>query len=752
MTYWPVAEILRAVARIGGRDGKTKARRRIDAVLADAPDGAFVSEQVLAILTGGEVAPAPEELFWAIRRFLAAAAADAPVIVVLEDAHWADQTLLDLLEHIVAWTDDAPMCVLVVARPDLLETRPGWGGGRLDATTIALEPLSPTDAEALMNALASGTGLPPRARTQVLTSAEGNPLFVEEALAMLLDTDRGPGLDALGPVIPPTVQAILEARLDRLAPGDRRVLERAAVIGRDFSVQDVTSLTPLDERDDVEDALDRLRSKDLITLERRTRDGWIYAFRHILIRDVAEAGTPKQVRAIDHRTAGEDLERRAGNRLAEVEAIVGYHLETACRLLRELGDRETEDLARRAAARLSAAGRRSAAQGDVAAASLLGRAISLLPSGDAAVPDLRRLEALSLVDAGRYEDAEVALEAGLAAAEALGDDAMTWRLRIEQADLQVEFRHTELDTGAHEQLAADAIAALQAAGDVAGLARAHRFLGDMLTWRGRQEDAAEMYVAARHHARDVGDRRELGELTTGGGAIGSLPAERCLAVVEDALASADRPNPNLLSSFGVVLAMLGRHEEAQRACRDALERATELGAELWGASVRMYAALAMRLAGDAPAAEQIVRPAVESLQGMGSKNYLSSAACLLAEALWRQGRGDEAMLATQLAEGASAPDDVAAEMGWRAARAKVLADRGDLRSAEQLAREAARLGSESDFLLFTGWANEDLAHVLRRSGKYEEALAAIEAARACYVRKGAVAALARLDDVERVGA
>jgi ATP/maltotriose-dependent transcriptional regulator MalT len=171
----------------------------------------------------------------------------------------------------------------------------------------------------------------------------------------------------------------------------------------------------------------------------------------------------------------------------------------------------------------------------------------------------------------------------------------------------------------------------------------------------------------------------------------------------------------------------------------------ELGAEWRALSVRMYSTVALLVEGDAEAAEAMVRPAVEGLQRMGDHALLASAGHLLAETLWRSARTDEAMLATVLAEGVTGEDDLAAEMGWRGVRSKILADRGEMREAEALARRAAELGANSEFLLFAGWAYEDLAYVLATQGKRDEALQTRDLARAVYQKKGSTASLARLE-------
>jgi hypothetical protein len=614
----------------------------------------------------------------------------------------------------------------------------------MDSTTLHIEPLGVEDALAMVSSLDANLDLSEAARDQILHSAEGNPLFLEEALGMLQD-ERANHMNE-EPPIPRTVQQILEARLDRLGPLERRTLERAAVIGKEFREKDVRTLTPSDEAHRITVALDMLLDRDLIAVERRTRQGRTFSFRHILIRDVAEEGAPKATRAEDHCALGELLEEQAGERLGEIEAIVGYHFETAAALSRSIGkpSDQVDPMARRAAEHLASAGRRASAMGQAASASLLGRALSLMAPDDPAAPELWRLRAQALIESGAPEEAEQTIRRGIEAAEGRGNEVEAWRLRLEEADLIAEFRPEDYDGPARELLAAQAIEGFEKAGDLAGLARGQRFLGDTLVRRGHQADATAMYALARRNARESNDPRERAEVSTGGAVIGSLPASQCLEMIDDLLADAGRPTSHLLAAKGTVLAMLNRHEEATATLDESLRRATELGAELWVNSSRMYAALARLLANDAAGTEAVIRPATESLQRMGAKNFLASAACLLAESMWRQGYPDEAMLATAIAENVATSDDTAAEMGWCGVRAKVLVDRGDDREAVQLAQRAARAGQSSDLLLFAGWAYEDLAYVFRCLGQTDDATAAQETARQLYSQKGSIASLRHL--------
>ena len=759
MSLWPIIEMLSGAAGVSFDHPSQQVHKKIAKLLDGLDDADFVERQLTGLLGLTDPASQPDELFWAIRRFLEALGRDRPVIAIVDDAHWADAALLDLVEHVATWTRGTPLLLVVVGRPELSERRSGWGAGRFDATTLVLQPLSEEQGGELLGHLSGDAGLTPATRERILAAAEGNPLFLEEVFAMVTDpavvgdgTAAPAPLDLVDVPIPPSVHAILEARLDRLPSDLRRTIERAAVIGKDFTEEELRSITPDEELPALSGVLDQLVTSDLIALERVSSSGRAYAFRHILIRDVAEAGAAKRVRALDHERFGGELEQRAGDRLAEVEELVGYHLETAYRYRAELGmsGDDLGALAERAAGHLFSAGVRAYARGDAAAMSLFGRALDLTPAASDRAPQRWLLRGLALFDGGGWHEADEAFAAGLAAAEAIGDERGAWRLRIEQADLRNHTRPESFTSAQVEDVARTAIAALEADGDIAGLARAERLLGDALMIGGRQEEAMVAFQAARGHAMEVGDEREAEESLSSGAVIGQVPVAQCIEMLEGPLEDHPRPHPNLLAALGLSFAMAGAFAESREANERGLSIAMELGAEWREHSVRMYSAVSLLVEGDAKAAEAMVRPAVEGLQRMGDHATLASAAALLAESLWRLDRADDAMLASVLSEGVTGEDDLAAEMGWRGVRAKILADRGDARQAETLARDGAEMGANSEFLLFTGWAYEDLAYVLATGGKPDDAAVARATARAAYERKGSTASIARLERTAEV--
>jgi class 3 adenylate cyclase len=446
ITFWPLQEILRS--------------------LPERPAGAPDPEQ----------ARSTEEIFWAYRKLFEALSRERPLLLVLEDIHWAEPTLLDFLEHVVEWTSDSRLLLLCLARPELLDERPGWPGERIE-----LEPLAGEEVEALLAVL--GRPLEPLHLLRIAEIAEGNPLFLEQLLA-LADQD---GEEA---ALPPTIQALLVARLDRLDPEERGLLEAASVVGKEFWRGALLQLAPRDS--EVSVLLQRLVRRRLIRPERSILPGEdAFRFGHILIRDAAYGGIPKKVRAGLHERFADWLESSS----TPYDEIVGYHLEQAYRHRIELtpGDERARDLAVRAGRTLAAAGQRAFQRGDsAAAANLLGRAAQLLPADDAERLDTLLALGSALTPVGEPGKAQAVLDEAIVAATTVGDRAREWRARLERS-----FWSAHVDTASsptvNEDLlreAREAASVLEELGDEQGLARAWRAEAQALYWMGERGAAA----------------------------------------------------------------------------------------------------------------------------------------------------------------------------------------------------------------------------------------------------------------------
>ena len=710
ITYWPMVEIFRE---------------------------AGAEEELETALSAG----APEEIFWSVRKALEERAREHPLALVVEDIHWAEPTLLDLAEHLGDWTRDAPVLLLCLARPEFLEERPAWRG-----ESMTLQPLSDGESEELIENLLGNAALDHGARTRIRETAEGNPLFVEQLLAMLAE-----GGDSGN--VPPTIHALLEARLDALPEAERHVLECAAVIGQDFEWDALGELSP-DRRRPSGARLAALVRNELIQPHDAIAD--TFSFRHALIRDAAYGRLPKELRSDLHERFADWLDGRGD----EFEEIVAYHLEQAYRWLAELGppDERAVDLAERAASRLASSGRRANARGDApAAANLFERAATLLP------PDHpERLEVLpalgrALRDTAQMTRAEAVLTEAVDRATAAGNAVVAATASLALADLR--FHATRLT---RQETVAELEAAMRAFGehgDDAGLARALAFRGRLRFWEGDFARALEDLEEGATHARSSGDRYqevECLQYVIAVAVYGPTPAPEGLARIEEIRRRVEgnrRLDIAVLNGLARLQAMRGDFTGA----RDALRRSSALmegGSDVTQYShVAMAAGMVELLAGDTVAAERELRPACERLEAMGELGYLASAAPQLVEALYRQGRFDEALVLSERwqADRLTVPEDLDAQVGWRAVRAKLLAQGGHLDEAEALAREADALCAGTEELELRARALADLAEVLRLAVRPEESRTVLEEALRLHERKGNLPAAERvrrrLDDL-----
>ena len=711
ITYWPVVEVLKQLPEA-----------ELEEAAAAALRGVLGYESVTA--SAGEIA-------WAFRKQLEAVASEQPLVCVFDDVHWGEETFLDLVEHVADLSREAPILLLCMARPELLDRRTGWGGGKVNATTVLLEPLGSAETELLIERLAE---LEPRLQVRIRDAAEGNPLFVEEMVALTQEAGDG------DVSVPPTIQALLAARLDQLDARERNVLERGAVEGRIFHRGAVQALAP-DELQ-VTDRLTALVRKELVRPDRPQLPGEdAYRFRHLLIRDAAYDGLPKATRAELHERFADWLER-TGADLVELDEILGYHLEQASRYRAELGAPD-EDSAARASERLATAARRAMNRSDMpAAVHLFERAAALLPDEDP-----RRLQLLpalgrALIQWGEWERAEEALRSASEAGREHDMPAVVADAAVELCFIRL---HTDPQTK-HEEIQReldDAIRAFEKVDDDAGLARALTLAGALIFWRGESEAALPQFERAAVHARRAGDRTQEMETlryTLSVMVEGPTPAPAALVRIAEL---DDRTSGEIVFKVGSLRgrarleAMQGRLDAA----RDLVSQARELGEQLGltmtlaGGVVRAAGEIEL-LADDPVAAESMLQTACDTLERMGDWGHYASVVPFLSDALLAQDRGEEAAPKIDTAFRRTLEEDLDARIGLHRVAAKVAAHRGELQEAERLATEAVSLAERTDYLPLQGDAYRDLAEVLELSGKKQEAKAALEQALALYERKG----------------
>jgi class 3 adenylate cyclase len=401
LTFWPVREVVQALAGIDDGGSSEEAQAAITRMLPVDEDAALVAERVGGAIGVTELAASPQETFWAVRRWLEAAAADGPLVVLFEDVHWGEQTFHDLLEYLAGTIHGVPVLLLAVARSDLLDQHPDFAGTRLN-----LEPLTPAQSRELIGHLAGEADVSPELAERAFDAGEGNPLFVEELVRMLVDQRQLS--------VPPTIHALLAARVDQLDAGERAVVEAAAVVGRSFGGGAALALVGGDDRAELDQRLSALERKDLIQADSGRFAGEpTFSFKHILIQDVAYQGILKEARVGYHERFADWLESTAGERAGEYEEILGHHLERACTYLGELGppDDHSRELASRASSRLASSGRRALARGDIApAVKLLDRALLLLPEDDPGRRDLALKLGIALAETGDVSRADALLQ------------------------------------------------------------------------------------------------------------------------------------------------------------------------------------------------------------------------------------------------------------------------------------------------------------------------------------------------------
>jgi class 3 adenylate cyclase/tetratricopeptide (TPR) repeat protein len=756
ITFWPIVEVLRDAAGISDADPPEDARSKLLAQLEPSGNKQLVGERLAALLGLSEVTPGIQETFWAVRKFLEELAARRPLVVVCDDINWGEPTFLDLLEYLVDWIRGVPVLLVCLARGDLLDTRGSWMTGKPNASLITLHPLSRPQTEGLIGNLLSAGGAPPRGDpiAQLAEVTEGNPLFAEELVRMLVDDGRlrrhNSGWRVAGDIstldIPPTIHALITARLDRLAEEERAVIERASVIGRQFWWRAVAELSPDEERAGVGSGLQSLTRKELIVPDRSDlSEEDTFRFAHILVRDAAYRGTSKAVRAKLHERFAEWIPATVRDRAGEYEEIVGYHLEQAYWTRRQLGpvNQQTQDLGRRAAVPLASAGQRAFARGDMpAAVNLLSRAASVLPAGDSmlrqALPDL----AFALLETGDFERLQVVVEQTSEAATSSRDPAVQAQASVLGLWMRV---FTQPEGWAEEALrgATLAIATFEEQGDERGLSRGWSLLGLVHLFGCQFATSEEAWLKAAAHAHAAGKEREQLEYLSwvplcvwGGPTAVTDGIQRCREILERT-AGDRKAMSTALFTQGKLEAMRGRFDEARELISRARGVLEEVALTVWLAGpLTQMAGWVEVLAGDPARAERDLRWGAETLEEIGELSWLSTVAGILAEALYLQGRYDEAEVFLRTCEQTAGSEDAYSQSLLRSVRAKLLAREGEVRAAEEFGRQAVAVVEPTDFLFMQGFALLSLGEALRLAGKTREARVVLQDAIEVCERKG----------------
>ena len=710
VTYWPLAEMVKASSGITDDDPLDEAQKKLRDYCEDEAVADLLGLAV-GVLEAVEGERAQQEIAWAARAWAEQLAEAQPLVLLFEDVHWGEEPLLELLEHLAAWVRESPLMIVCLARPELLDVRPTWGGGRVRATTLELEPLQSEESAALVEALTRELELPIDTAT-VLMKTEGNPLFVEETVRMLAEARGG------AERIPDTLQALIAARIDRLPGGPRIVLQRASVMGRIFMRGALVRLTP--ELADVDAALDELLLRDLVVHETRASISGeeAYKFKHVLIREVAYSGLAKSSRADLHHAYAEWLGARAHDELLEIRA---FHLDQAARLLMELDGTAPEDLREEAAQALAKAGHRALSREAFRSArKLLLRAVELAPTLDRRYLAGRAAWRLADYPAVVVEMSEVAADA-----ERAGDTRVQGRALSALAEAVLYHRADAVTARRHVEKAIDVLADEPAEIRFDAL----RVRGHIAQWLGDNDEFEHWEKKALAAAREA-ERKDL-EVIAVRGLIDvnviRLELAEAAPLLLRALELADESGS--LFSRASALSVKGWLELVSERPADAeadYTAARELFAEIGNSNreahtVMMLGRTALAL-GDLDRAEKLLRDSVRALKGIDDRGFLCEAQRALAMVLVEQGRIDEAERFALEARETVGSEDRVSSSSTKLALGLVRAAQKRDAEAEELIREAVEGFALYDLRAFEHWALRYLAEYLRSRGRDEEAL------------------------------
>lgn len=737
ITFWPLQEVVR---QAGSGDDSPE---RIKALLDGEADAGGVAEQLhRALGPGYQGRTAAAEIFWAARRFLEALARHRPVLVVFEDMHWAEPTFLDLVESLALQPGRSPIAVVCIGRPELLDQRPAWAAEADRSFCIQLAPLGEDPAAALLDSLSAGQRIPPSTRERLIDTAGGNPLYLEQLAVSLSEQSRSD----IRPALPPTIEALLSARLQRLGPGASSVLARAAIVGKEFGEQAVRELLPVEARAPLSRNLRTLVAKGLVQRGPPSRiPAEEYSFRHILIQEAAYRAIPKSLRAELHHHHADWLEAAMSESFPGRSEILGYHFEQSVRYRNELwpADSQSAALSFRAAAHLEKAGRAAHDRGDdVAAVNLLDRAAALLPGDDPALGRLYTSLGTALVEAGQFDRATATLDHAQRITAANGDERLHAHARVEGLLL-----HLRMNPDEAEMEIARALPELrrefEASRDDRGICRTLQLEAAPHWNHARSGPAEYAWLRAADYARKVNDRRQLADIFSwlaSAALWGRTPApegiQRCKDYLDE-IGNHPQGKAEILLNLAGLYAMQDDFAAAQATLNTAKSLLETLGPTMTAIMTQPAALIAM-LAGDPATAERYLRLEYDSLYQMGERQFLATTAATLARAIAAQGpnRYDEAIRLIAISREAAADEDLSAQAVGRGTYARILADRSRYREAEELARSAAALAAQSDFLNDHADTLLELSHVLAAAGQVSEAHSAATQALDLYQRKG----------------
>ncbi len=710
VTYWAMAEMVKAAAGIRDDEPAEEALEKLRATceIEAVADLLGLASGILAAVEGDS---SQEELAWAARAWAEKHAEAQPLVLVFEDLHWAEEPLLDLIEHLASWVRDAPLLIVCLARPDLLDVRPQWGGGRLRATSIELAPLAAADAEQLLDTLLAEHDLPSDVRSLLLEKTEGNPLYVEETIRMLLE-------DGEAERIPDSLQALIAARIDHLPPEEKTLLQRASALGRIFYRGALESAVP-QLVDRLDDLVRDLVLREFLTEEQRSNIAGEHAlrFKHVLIHEVAYAGLSKSARAELHETFARWLEGR-GEELLEIRA---YHLDQAAMLHQELDGAVPAPLAELAAATLEKAARRALSREAYHAGRKLAlRALAIQPT-------LRRryTAARAAWRLGDFPTIGVEMEQVLAEAEAAGDRfaegmALTALGRVAL--------YQRADATRAQELADRALAVLAEDDHPDAHFEATSLRADIAAFRGDWDEVIR-YLEEAFAVALASGRKDLQTLAAQGLAtrhLMQLELDEAEALLERALGLAEesgslRARSAVVSTLAAVYRVRGRLDVAEATYEEARRLHSEIGSDTGVAHSLLQLGRIAEAQDDPRRAEKLMRESIRLLKPLDARGYLCEAQRSLAMLLAREGKLEEAEKLALAARESVGVDDALSICSTAMALGVVRAVQGRDAEAESILRDTVAAAESNGYPLSALEPLRELVQFLRERGRDVEA-------------------------------
>ena len=729
-TFDPLLELVRQAAGEATEEA-------IATLLPSDEGGRLAARHIATLVDPSAEAVSRGDVFSSVRRLLESLARDDPLVVILDDVHWAEPVLLDLAEYLCERVN-APVALYCMARPEIFDTRPDWAGAASGIALLHLERLDDTEAGSLLDGLGAD-GLEERTRRAILRRGEGNPLHLEQLLAYLAEEGDDVGIDA----VPPSIEAVLASRLDLLEPATRETLQRAAVAGRHLTRNIVVALS--EPGDEVDAALLQLTRRGLLHPEPGDGLDDAYRFHHALLSDVTYNSLPKTVRSTLHERAAAWLDRDGEG----PDDLVGWHLERAYRYRVELrpDDPDLEALAFAAGTKLSLAGMRLARTADPSTVDLLRRSADLLPDGRERAEVLLELGPW-LRTVGDPTGARATLQEALASAEREGASVLEARARIDLSWGEAA-QKTERSMGSLRDEILGYLPTLQDAGDDRGLMRAWQLLGTVYLYDEQMGLLGEATRNAVLHAQRAG-WVPLRPVSSMANALlyGSKPVPAALAEVERLMVEfSDNQHvwAHLAATVAVLEAMTGDSRETEKLMSLSREMLIDVDDRL-GVTFMWtpHQLRILRLDGRRAEAMRLLAGWRATLFDLGDDAYLSTALVELAD-LRVDDPSNEVDDLIEEARERSTVDDRLVQSLLLSVSAKRLAITGHAERAVDLANEACSVLEASDALCDRARVELDRARVLDLVGDPTGSSAALIVARGLLEEKGNARALACVD-------